>query len=204
MNRLDALFELHAADPSAFAIGYLTHLIDVLKRLDVRAIGRVMTALDECRRRGAHIYFIGNGGSAATASHFANDLGVGMRAAGKPFRAVSLTDNVAVLTCVANDQGYENIFLRQLELVLKPGDVLVAISASGNSPSVLRAIEHANEQGNTTIGLVGFDGGAMKSLCKIVVHVETSRGEYGPVEDVHMVLDHLMASYFARAPCADR
>jgi D-sedoheptulose 7-phosphate isomerase len=112
-----------------------------------------------------------------------------------PFRAVSLTDNVAVLTAIANDIAYADVFVRQLEGLLRPGDVVVAISASGNSPNVVRAIEYARSHGAVTVGLTGFDGGRLKALCDEAVHVATPPGEYGPVEDTHLVLDHLITGY---------
>jgi len=102
---------------------------------------------------------------------------------------------VAVLTAIANDYGYEHVFAKQLEAQLSPGDVVVAISASGNSPNVLNAIEYANARGATTIGLTGFDGGRLAKMVRHAVHVPTERGEYGPVEDAHMVLDHLVGGY---------
>jgi D-sedoheptulose 7-phosphate isomerase len=169
--------------------------------MDVTAIGAFAEALLDAREREATVYFIGNGGSAATASHFANDLAIGTRTTGRPFRVVSLVDNVPMLTAVANDFGYAEIFLRQLQVLLRPGDVLVAISASGNSPNLLNAVEFANGIGATTIGLTGFDGGRLRQLAHLVVHVPTSAGEYGPVEDAHMVLDHLVGN-FLRLACA--
>jgi D-sedoheptulose 7-phosphate isomerase len=110
-------------------------------------------------------------------------------------KVVSLTDNVAVITALANDYGYDRIFVMQLEPLLAEGDVVVAISASGNSPNVVQAIEFANERKAVTVGLTGFDGGRLGELCEIHVHVPSARGEYGPVEDAHMVLDHLVMSY---------
>lgn len=132
MNNIDRFY---TADSLAFSAAYLDYLQSVLRRLDVREIGRCIVALLDARERGATIFFIGNGGSAATASHFANDLAVGTESYEKPFRAVSLTDNVPVLTALGNDFGYEQIFVRQLRVLGRRGDVLVGISASGNSPT---------------------------------------------------------------------
>jgi D-sedoheptulose 7-phosphate isomerase len=100
------------------------------------------------------------------------------------------------LTALGNDYGYEHIFRMQLENLLQPGDVVVAISASGNSPNILLAIEYANERGATTVGLTGFDGGKLAALVDVNVHAPTGPGEYGPAEDIHMVIDHLVMSYF--------
>ena len=151
------------------------------------------------RERGSRVFFIGNGGSAATASHFANDLAIGTRTLEKPFRVISLTDNVAVMTAIGNDYGYEQIFLQQLKTVMDPHDVVVAISASGNSPNLLTAIEWANAHGAITIGLTGFDGGRLASLAQQRVHIPSNKGEYGPVEDAHMILDHIVGNYLMLA-----
>jgi len=179
-----------------FAGRYLTYLSDLLAQLDVGVIERIIDAFVDARREGRVIYFIGNGGSAATATHFANDLRFGTRAPGvTPFRAISLADSLAVVTALANDEGYANVFIRQLEGVLQPGDVVVALSVSGNSANVLEAIRYAKEIGALTIGCTGFDGGALRPMVDINLHVPTPRGEYGPVEDVFQILDHLIYSY---------
>lgn len=198
MNRIQQLQQDRtiAAD---FARGYLAYVREVLDALDADQIAAFAAALLDARERGARIFFIGNGGSAATASHFANDVAIGSRAWEKPFRAASLTDNVAVLTALANDYGYEQIFVRQLQALMAPGDVVVAISASGNSPNVVKAIEYANAAGATTIALTAFDGGELRRIARLGVHVPTARGEYGPAEDAHMIVDHLIGAYLARA-----
>ena len=148
--------------------------------------------------RESSIFFIGNGGSAATASHFANDMAIGTRTYEKPFRAISLCDNQAVITAIANDDGYEKIFSQQLQVLLKKQDVVVAISASGNSPNLLDAIDTAKKMNTITVGISAFDGGKMKEMVDISVHVPTEKGEYGPAEDAHMVLDHLVSNYLMR------
>ena len=122
---------------------------------------------------------------------------------GQPgFRAISLTDNVALMTAIANDDGYENVFTGQMRDLFKKGDMLVAISASGNSPNVLAAAKVAHELGGEVVGITGFDGGELRRLSDCVVHVPSEKGEYGPVEDVHMILDHLLTSYLAF--CSER
>ncbi len=193
-NAIDKLFA-DSKNPAAFARGYLAYLSDVLKRLDVDAIGAFINLLLQAREEEKTVFFIGNGGSAATASHFANDIAVGTRSTRKPFRAVSLTDNVAVITAIANDYGYEDIFVLQMKYQVRPGDVVVAISASGNSPNVLKAVEYAHAQGASTVGLTGFDGGKLRQQVNLALHVSTEKGEYGPVEDAHMILDHLVGGF---------
>ncbi len=194
MNPLDALFARHS-DPSGFAAGYVEHLRDLLAALDIPAVGRFIELLLEARAAGRHIFFCGNGGSAATASHFANDIAIGTRAGDRPFKAVSLGDNIAVITAIANDDGYDQIFVRQLQVLLEPGDMVVALSASGNSPNIVKALEFARARGNPTVALTGFDGGKAAALGDVIIHIGTDKGEYGPVEDMHMVIDHLVGAY---------
>jgi D-sedoheptulose 7-phosphate isomerase len=187
--------------PSDFARSYVARLITILNRLDYKAVGEVINLFLEARERDATIFFLGNGGSAATASHFANDLGFGASPEGhRPFRSLSLTANNAFITCLANDIGYENIFYWQLRNLMRPGDVVVGISASGNSPNAVKALAYAEQCGGIAVAIVGFDGGEMKKIARHAIHVETDRGAYGPSEDVHMVLDHLISTYLAMIP----
>ena len=181
-----------------FARRYVERLSSVLQRLDFEAVARVIDLFLEARTNGNTIFFLGNGGSAATASHFANDLGFCASPEGStPFRAISLASNTAFITCLANDMGYENIFSWQLRTLMRHGDVVVGISASGNSPNAVKALHYAAENGGTPVAIVGFDGGIMKTIARHVIHIETEKGDYGPVEDVHMVLDHLISNYLA-------
>ena len=194
MNELEALYR-DRPEAEAFARGYLEYLTKVLGRLDLAAVSRFIQTLVAARDRGARVFFIGNGGSASTASHFANDLAIGSRTWHKPFRVISLCDNLSVLTALANDYGYHEVFTRQLQVLMEAGDIVVAISASGNSPNILAAVQYANEHGAATIGLTGFDGGRLAALAHFVVHAPTNPGEYGPAEDVHLILDHLVGAF---------
>ena len=195
MNNLDRIF---TKDPVAFAGAYLNYLTSVLKTIDTREIGQFIETLLDASERGASILFIGNGGSAATASHFANDIAIGTNSYEKPFRAVSLTDSNAIITAVGNDFGFEEIFVRQLRVLGRAGDVVVAISASGNSPNLLRAFDYAKSIGIKTVAITAFDGGKIKQMADEGVHVPTAPKEYGPAEDAHMVLDHLVGAYLMR------
>lgn len=195
MNNIDRFF---TTDPVEFAGAYLTYLRSVLQRVDTGEIGRFVETLLDARKREATVFFIGNGGSAATASHFANDLAVGTNDYRNPFRVISLTDNVPIITAIGNDFGYEEIFVRQLRILGRQGDVLVGISASGNSPNVLRAFDHARSSGIKTVAITAFDGGKMKAMADEGIHVPTEPKEYGPAEDAHMVLDHLVGAYLMR------
>lgn len=179
-----------------FAGRYLTYMADLLGQVDRSAVARILEAFLTAHENGRTIYFLGNGGSAAVASHFVNDIGIGTRAKGeRPYRVVSLVDNLAALTAIGNDEGYEKIFKRPLEAVLEPDDVVVAMSVSGNSPNVIEAVQYAQEVGALVVGCTGFDGGELRRLADISLHTPTPRGEYGPVEDVFSVLDHLTYTY---------
>jgi len=187
---------MHADGPARFAANYLEYVAGLLTALDTAAIARFIDELEAARASNNTIFIVGNGGSAATASHMANDFGLGSATGdAAPFRALALTDNVAVMTAIANDASYEQMFVQQLRVHYRAGDKLVAISASGNSPNVVAAAKWVREHGGAVLGMVGFDGGALKDLSTVTVHVPTPRGEYGPVEDVHMVVDHLVTAW---------
>ena len=195
MNNLDRIF-LESQSREDYIKRYAYHVSELLMSLDYQAIEGIIEIFQTARARGKTIFFIGNGGSAATCSHFAEDLALGTMIEGKePFKALSLTDNIAYITAVANDESYENIFVSQLKILFNAGDVLVAISGSGNSPNLVRAIKYANNNGGITIGIVGFDGGQLSRICHHCVHVETMVGEYGPVEDIHLIIAHIVSTY---------
>jgi D-sedoheptulose 7-phosphate isomerase len=195
MNNLD---KIYTEDASEFARAYLEYLSEVLKNIDTKSIGEFVNILLTARERGSTIFFIGNGGSAATASHFANDLSIGTNSYEKPFRALSLTDNVAIITAIGNDFGYSDIFTRQLKVLGQKGDVLVGISASGNSPNLISAFDYAKTVGIKNVAITAFDGGKMRAIADHSVHISTGLKEYGPAEDVHMILDHLIGAYLVR------
>ena len=179
-----------------FSDEYLQYLTTLIAQLDRSAISRFADLLLESRENKSTTFFLGNGGSASTASHFVNDVSLGSRQFEKPFRAISLCDNQAVITAIANDDGYENIFLQQLQTLATAGDTIVCISASGNSKNLIKAIEYARENNIYVVGLTAFDGGYLKENCDLNIHVPTKIGEYGPAEDLHMVICGLVGSYF--------
>ena len=197
MNNIDQIYS-ESLSIKDYSKSYIDYLSSVLNNISLTDIEKFIEVLLEARERGSSIFFIGNGGSAATATHFANDIAIGTRTYQKPFRAISLCDNQAVITAIANDDGYEKIFSQQLQVLLKKQDVVVAISASGNSPNLLDAIDTAKKMNTITVGISAFDGGKMKEMVDISVHVPTEKGEYGPAEDAHMVLDHLVSNYLMR------
>jgi len=195
MNKID---KIYSEDIVQFSKLYFDYLKEIFDKIDLTEIKKFVELLMAARERGATIFFAGNGGSAATASHFANDLAFGTKEYDKPFRVVSLTDNVPVLTALGNDYGYGEIFIRQLKIYGKRGDVIVGISASGNSQNLIAVFEYAMGVDISTVSLTAFDGGKMKEMADYTVHVPTLKGEYGPAEDVHMILDHLVGSYLMR------
>jgi len=195
MNVLEEIFEKSQVEPEYYR-DYCQYVSKLLAEIDVNAVQAVTQVFLEARDKDKTIYFAGNGGSAATASHFAQDLSeVSRKTQTKGFRTQSVTDNVAAITALGNDYGYDDIFSLQLQYRFNPGDVLVVISASGNSQNIINAVELAKEKGGTTVGLVGFDGGKLAEICDHVIHIESNKGEYGPVEDLHLILDHMIVSY---------
>lgn len=195
VNNIDRFF---TTDAKSFTDSYIAHVSDVLGKIDREEIAQFISTLLDARETGATVFFIGNGGSASTASHFANDLTIGTNSYEKPFRVVSLADNQAIISAVGNDFGYEDVFLRQVRVLGNPGDVLVAISASGNSPNLISAIEYAQSAGLKTVALTAFDGGKLREMADEVVHVPTETKEYGPAEDAHLILNHLVGNYLMR------
>lgn len=180
------------------AADFVHEFFDLWKNVDLDQVDRVYQILSRARDRGAMIYLAGNGGSAATASHWANDLGKGAKAAGQtPIRVISLTDNTSWVTALANDEGYDRVFAGQIENFARPGDVLVVLSASGNSPNLLRAVELARARQVITIGFLGFDGGALKNLVDEVMLLPTRKGAYGLVESGHDLLCHILTACLA-------
>lgn len=165
----------------------------LMAQMDSDAVGRVFDTLRNARDRNATVYVAGNGGSAATATHWTTDMGKATKRSGQlPFRIMCLSDNVSWLTALGNDEGYERVFAGQLENFAQKDDVLLVISASGNSPNLVCAVELAKERGAKTVGFLGFDGGKLKDMVDEVVWVKTEMGAYEQVEDCHMALCHAL------------
>jgi D-sedoheptulose 7-phosphate isomerase len=170
---------------------YFVELQNILANLSEDEIEQVLVILHEARNSNQQVFILGNGGSASTASHFVCDLGKNTRVPGTPnFRVMGLTDNIALFSALANDEGYENVFAQQLANHLQPGDVVIGISTSGNSKNVVNAIQLANSGGAKTIGFTGFDSGEIGSMVDVNLHVPSQSIEH--VEDVHLVLEHLI------------
>jgi len=198
MNNVDRLCS-NSLSIGVFARSYFNYLKQVLDSITPESIDKLVKEFENAREIGSTIFVAGNGGSATTATSMANDIGfdiIKKCGTDKPFRVMALTDNTSVITAIANDVGYENIFLKQLKIHYRQGDKLLAISASGNSPNVVSAAEWVKNQGGHVISFVGFTGGQLKELSDVVVHVKSEAGEYGPVEDAHLVLNHILAHWF--------
>lgn len=171
---------------------YWQELGETMRAMPFRQLERAVNILLDCHQRGATVFIAGNGGSAATASHFACDLAKGTRIEGLPgFRVISLTDNVPLITAWANDASFDRIFAEQMEPHVQPGDVFIAISASGNSPNVLAAAVVARSAGATVIGVTGQSGGKLSRLSHLAIRVPAdAAARIEQVEDAHMVIAH--------------
>ena len=174
-----------------FIQDYISTLQLTMDQLPRQSIADVIDRLQQARTTGNQVFILGNGGSASTASHFACDLAKNTRQEGLPhFRVIGLTDNMAMFSALANDEGYENVFSEQLASLVRPGDIVIAISASGNSRNVINAAEAAQRCDATVIGFTGFDGGHLRQLANINIHVDSNIIEH--VEDIHLMLEHLI------------
>lgn len=174
---------------------YLAKEIDVIQHLDPDELSAAMEAIEAAWRRNGTIYTMGNGGSAASASHMVCDFNKGVSAkTGKKFRLECLCDNIASVMAIANDIGYEDVFSYQLEGRLEPDDLLIAISGSGNSPNIIKAVKYAQSLGVKVIGMTGYHGGKLKELADCSMHVPVDDMQI--TEDLHMVFNHMMMQIF--------
>ncbi len=178
-------------DKKAGTEWYFDEMKAVLDRIDREPIYAAIDVLHQARMDGKQVFIMGNGGSASTASHMVCDLAKNTRRSDWPhYKVIGLADNMAILSAYGNDDGYDNVFRLQLANLMNPGDVVVAISTSGNSPNVLRAVELANEDGATVIGMTGFGAGKLGPMVDIHLHVPSDCIEQ--VEDIHLMLEHLI------------
>ena len=171
---------------------YIKGLQNTLDQLPEDQINQVIDLLHAARLERRQVFIMGNGGSASTASHFVCDLGKNTRQSELPnFKVIGLTDNMAIFSALANDEGYDSVFAQQLTSFVQPGDIVIGISASGKSPNVLQAIEVANRAGALTVGFTGFDGGLLGEMVQIHIHVPSDSIEH--VEDIHLALEHMIS-----------
>ena len=177
---------------------YIDTEIRILQSLNIEELNAAANAITDCRKRGGTVYTIGNGGSAATASHMVVDFGKGanehLDSAEKCFKFECLADNVPSITAIGNDISYDEIFSFQLEKKIKPGDLLIAISGSGNSRNILKAVEVAKNHGVPVIGITGYDGGKLDKMSDFRMHCHIN--DMQVTEDIHMMFDHMLLRVF--------
>ena len=183
-----------------FTKNYLTKLEKLFKEIDLDRLSRLETELESLRKNNSTLFVFGNGGGSATATTMANDLGFDIKKkktkVKNTFKIISLNDNSAVVTAIANDIGYENIFLKQLEIHYRKGDKILIFSASGNSENLLKAANWIKKKGGRVISILGFDGGKLKKISDLSIHIKTEKGDYGPVEDIQLIINHIFAHWF--------
>lgn len=170
---------------------YFGYVAEAVKKVDQNSVNGFIDLLFDAYKNEKNVFVIGNGGSGASASHLAQDLAKGTRQSleqGKRIKALSLVDNVAFITALGNDDGYDTIFEQQLRTFAKPGDIVIAISGSGNSPNIIRAIDWANNNGVTTVGVTGFGGGKLKEKNGFSLHVELH--DMCTAESIHTIIFH--------------
>lgn len=192
------MLELALAGSQSAILSHLENLRSILSQVPIDRLEAAIGLLLEARKTAHRVYVIGNGGSASTAAHFVCDLQKTASIPGQaPLRAFALTENTALMTAWANDTTYENVFAGQIMALADPGDVVIAISASGNSPNIVSGLAAATQRGARTIALVGFDGGAAVQLADVTVHIPCH--DYGLVEDVHSALGHAITAAIRQA-----
>ncbi|MBV9382483.1 MAG: SIS domain-containing protein, partial [Streptosporangiaceae bacterium] len=177
---------------------YAEEMTRAAKTVEPGAFDRAAAILSEAYARGARMFSCGNGGSASIANHMQCDHVKGVRTATDLTpRVLSLSTNVELLTAIANDVGYENVFVYQLQSQSRPGDVLIAVSSSGRSPNIVQALRWARGNGLRTIAITGFDGGAARTVAEVSIHVDCTN--YGVVEDLHQAIMHALAQYIRQS-----
>lgn len=178
-----------------FAENYKTQLLDAIAKIDTSGVDQAIQWFEEARDESKHIFVCGNGGSASTASHFACDIvkGASYKRPAR-FRIMALTDSLPTLTAYSNDVSYDCVFAEQLKNFAEQGDLVMAISGSGNSPNVLHAVEYANSIGCRTLALTGRDGGKLGPLAQLNLQVPVPH--MGRIEDAHMIICHMIAYRF--------
>ena len=184
----------------SFADGYFKNLTDTFLNIDKKSILKLERAFLDLRKKNSTLYVFGNGGGAATAMTMANDLGFDIlkKTNKKTFKIISLNDNSSVMTAIANDTSYDDIFLNQLKIHFKKNDKILIFSASGNSKNIINAANWVRKRGGNVISVLGFDGGKLKKISNLTVHIKSEKGDYGPVEDLQLVINHILAHWFQK------
>tara|TARA_A100001015_G_scaffold311408_1_gene414617 strand:+ start:3497 stop:4102 length:606 start_codon:yes stop_codon:yes gene_type:complete len=181
-----------------FVKKYISYLNAALESLDINSLDKIRKELEIVKKKRGTIFVFGNGGAAATTITMANDLGFDIMKKSrskKTFNIDCLNSNQSVLTAIANDTGYENIFLNQLKIKFKRGDIAIILSASGNSTNLIKAAQWLKKRGKV-FALVGFDGGKLLNFCNQHILIKSLKSDYGPVEDVQLIINHIFAHWF--------
>ena len=183
---------------SRFTKDYFNYLNNIFNKIDKKILDQLVGEFEEIRKSGKNLFVIGNGGGASTATTMANDLGFDIfkKTKKNPFTLIPLTNNSSIITAISNDVGYENIFINQLKINFKKRDRLLILSASGNSKNLIKAADWVKKNNGKVIGFIGYDGGKIKKLCDICVHLKSKKGDYGPVEDLQLIINHMLAHWF--------
>lgn len=190
MGHLGELFE-RSETAVDYLAGFRRRMGEHVASMDVEGAARLVEVLESAGRDGRTVFTLGNGGSAAVAAHWVNDLGVNTVVPGRPgFRVIGLADNVSALTAVGNDLDFSQVFTVQLKAAMSRGDVVIALSVSGMSPNVVDAVEYANAEGGLTVGFTGMDGGKLRDIAQLPIHTPSDNDEYGPIEDVFSLYMH--------------
>lgn len=197
MNKLKEMYD-SASSSKDYADQYIARMSEVLLALDTEAVAEITAIIEKTAAADKTVFFVANGGSAAVSTHWVNDLSANTVVDGKPgYRCISLTDNASSLTALGNDASFDKVFTIQLKANMRPGDVVLVMSVSGNSPNIVDAVEYANANGAVTIGFTGFEGGKVKDLVQHSVHMPSTKDEYGPIEDMFSVIMHIAQSYIS-------
>ena len=198
MNNIEEAFK-KSNNFSDFSLKYFKYISEIQNKIDLDELVRFESEFVSARENGNTIFVAGNGGSAATATTMANDIGfdiIKKTGTKKPFKVFALTDNSSVVTAISNDVGYENIFINQLRIHYRAGDKLIVISASGNSENIVKAAKWVKSKNGKVLGMLGFKGGELRGICDTSILIPSIQGEYGPVEDMHLMINHLLAHWF--------
>lgn len=182
-----------------FASNYFEYMSELYSQIDVDIFKQFEKQFDELLKKNKTLFIIGNGGSATTSTSMANDLGFDIlkkTKIKKTFKIMSLTDNISALTAISNDISFNEVFTSQLEIYFEKGDKILIFSASGNSSNVINAAKLIKKKGGEVMSVVGFDGGKLKKISNICLHISSNKGEYGPVEDLQLTFNHILAHWY--------
>ena len=182
-----------------FALNYFEYLSELYSQIDVDIFKQFEKQFDELLKKNKTLFIIGNGGSATTSTSMANDLGFDIlkkTKIKKTFKMMSLTDNISGLTAISNDLSFNEVFTSQLKIYFEKSDKVLIFSASGNSKNLINAAKYVKKNGGKVMSVVGFDGGEIKKISDLCLHIQTNKGEYGPVEDLQLSFNHILAHWY--------